>query len=187
MNARPRVALDDLPADRRGPRHDHEPDRQQPGRLVRIPSNWLAFAPTRRSRRGGRVPALRRAGTARDVPLRDGADRPRRRHHSRRRAGDHLAGGRDAIATIRAEELDIERPRAATSRSDTASTSASGATRTHGRPTRARVRSCTVPGRAPRGPSEELHWGHGDGLVLRGLGALPVVPRPGVGLRRATI
>jgi cytochrome P450 len=27
-------------------------------------------------------------------------------------------------------------------------------------------------------PSEELHWGHGDGLVLRGLSALPVVPGP---------
>ncbi len=25
-------------------------------------------------------------------------------------------------------------------------------------------------------PSEELHWGHGDGLVLRGLSSLPVVP-----------
>lgn len=24
----------------------------------------------------------------------------------------------------------------------------------------------------------ELHWGHGDGLVLRGLSALPVVPGP---------
>jgi cytochrome P450 len=27
-------------------------------------------------------------------------------------------------------------------------------------------------------PSEELHWGHGDGLVLRGLSELPVVPGP---------
>src|SRR3954465_13948628 len=27
-------------------------------------------------------------------------------------------------------------------------------------------------------PVEELHWGHGDGLVLRGLTALPVVPGP---------
>ncbi len=26
--------------------------------------------------------------------------------------------------------------------------------------------------------SEDLHWGHGDGLVLRGLSALPVVPGP---------
>jgi cytochrome P450 len=25
-------------------------------------------------------------------------------------------------------------------------------------------------------PREELHWGHGDGLVLRGLSALPVIP-----------
>jgi cytochrome P450 len=25
-------------------------------------------------------------------------------------------------------------------------------------------------------PSDELHWGHGDGLVLRGLSSLPVVP-----------
>jgi len=25
---------------------------------------------------------------------------------------------------------------------------------------------------------EELHWGHGDGLVLRGLSALPVLLRP---------
>jgi len=27
-------------------------------------------------------------------------------------------------------------------------------------------------------PSEELHWGHGDGLVLRGLSELPIVPGP---------
>ena len=26
------------------------------------------------------------------------------------------------------------------------------------------------------GPADELHWDHGDGLVLRGLSALPVVP-----------
>ena len=30
-------------------------------------------------------------------------------------------------------------------------------------------------------PREELHWGHGDGLVLRGLSALPVIPGPDVG------
>jgi cytochrome P450 len=27
-------------------------------------------------------------------------------------------------------------------------------------------------------PAEELHWGHGDGLVLRGLSELPVIPGP---------
>jgi cytochrome P450 len=27
-------------------------------------------------------------------------------------------------------------------------------------------------------PSEDLHWGHGDGLVLRGLSELPVIPGP---------
>jgi cytochrome P450 len=27
-------------------------------------------------------------------------------------------------------------------------------------------------------PVEELHWGHGDGLVLRGLSELPVIPGP---------
>ena len=27
-------------------------------------------------------------------------------------------------------------------------------------------------------PATELHWGHGDGLVLRGLSELPVVPGP---------
>ena len=27
-------------------------------------------------------------------------------------------------------------------------------------------------------PVDELHWGHGDGLVLRGLSELPVVPGP---------
>ncbi len=27
-------------------------------------------------------------------------------------------------------------------------------------------------------PGEELHWSHGDGLVLRGLSALPVIPGP---------
>jgi len=29
-------------------------------------------------------------------------------------------------------------------------------------------------------PVEELHWGHGDGLVLRGLSELPVIPGPAV-------
>jgi len=29
-------------------------------------------------------------------------------------------------------------------------------------------------------PVDELHWGHGDGLVLRGLSALPVIPGPGL-------
>ena len=27
-------------------------------------------------------------------------------------------------------------------------------------------------------PAEDLHWGHGDGLVLRGLSVLPVIPGP---------
>jgi cytochrome P450 len=27
-------------------------------------------------------------------------------------------------------------------------------------------------------PSEDLHWNHGDGLVLRGLSELPVIPGP---------
>jgi len=27
-------------------------------------------------------------------------------------------------------------------------------------------------------PSDDLHWGHGDGLVLRGLTELPVIPGP---------
>jgi len=27
-------------------------------------------------------------------------------------------------------------------------------------------------------PVDELHWGHGDGLVLRGLSSLPVIPGP---------
>jgi cytochrome P450 len=29
-------------------------------------------------------------------------------------------------------------------------------------------------------PAEDLHWSHGDGLVLRGLSALPVIPGPGL-------
>jgi hypothetical protein len=27
-------------------------------------------------------------------------------------------------------------------------------------------------------PVDDLHWGHGDGLVLRGLTELPVIPGP---------
>jgi cytochrome P450 len=27
-------------------------------------------------------------------------------------------------------------------------------------------------------PVDDLHWGHGDGLVLRGLSELPVIPGP---------
>jgi cytochrome P450 len=30
-------------------------------------------------------------------------------------------------------------------------------------------------------PDDELHWGHGDGLVLRGLSELPVIPGPALG------
>jgi len=29
-------------------------------------------------------------------------------------------------------------------------------------------------------PADDLHWGHGDGLVLRGLTELPVIPGPAV-------
>jgi len=36
------------------------------------------------------------------------------------------------------------------------------------------------PGLALAVPSEDLHWGHGDGLVLRGLTELPVIPGPSV-------
>jgi cytochrome P450 len=32
-------------------------------------------------------------------------------------------------------------------------------------------------------PADELHWGHGDGLVLRGLSELPVVPGPALPAR----
>ena len=32
-------------------------------------------------------------------------------------------------------------------------------------------------------PSDELHWGHGDGLVLRGLTELPVIPGPSASTR----
>jgi len=28
--------------------------------------------------------------------------------------------------------------------------------------------------------ADELHWAHGDGLVLRGLSALPVFPGPAI-------
>ena len=34
------------------------------------------------------------------------------------------------------------------------------------------------PDLRPAVPLEDLRWGHGDGLVLRGLTALPVVPGP---------
>jgi len=30
-------------------------------------------------------------------------------------------------------------------------------------------------------PAEDLHWGHGDGLVLRGLSELPIIPGPDAG------
>jgi cytochrome P450 len=33
-------------------------------------------------------------------------------------------------------------------------------------------------------PISDLHWGHGDGLVLRGLSELPVIPGPAVRNRR---
>jgi cytochrome P450 len=35
-------------------------------------------------------------------------------------------------------------------------------------------------------PSEDLHWGHGDGLVLRGLTELPVIPGPSLPRGAAT-
>ncbi len=34
------------------------------------------------------------------------------------------------------------------------------------------------PGSASPASVPELHWGHGDGLVLRGLSELPVIPGP---------
>jgi cytochrome P450 len=35
----------------------------------------------------------------------------------------------------------------------------------------------------PAGPQADLHWGRGDGIVLRGLSALPVVPGPAAATR----
>ena len=80
------AALHDLPAGRRRARHDHQPDRQRDRR---------AAAPPRAARRAGRRPrpraaggrgvhALRRAGAALDVPLRDRGDPARRGRHPRR-------------------------------------------------------------------------------------------------------
>jgi cytochrome P450 len=36
-------------------------------------------------------------------------------------------------------------------------------------------------------PSADLHWGHGDGLVLRGLSELPVIPGPSLPRDKVTI
>ena len=43
----------------------------------------------------------------------------------------------------------------------------------------------TFPELALAVPLTDLHWGHGDGLVLRGLSELPVIPGPAVPRSRA--
>ena len=49
----------------------------------------------------------------------------------------------------------------------------------HGGPARPRVAAAPLPrSSASPSPSTTLHWGHGDGLVLRGLSELPVIPGP---------
>ena len=181
--ARPaRAALDDLPADRRRARHDRQPHRQQRRRAAS--TSRAARCAARRPEPdpgGGRgAPPLRRARSALDVPLRGRADRDRRRDDPGRRAGHHLLGGRepgrDANTPTPKRSTSIA-PECATSRSATASTSASAR---RSPAWKASSRSASLLARFPSSASrfrvDELHWGHGDGLVLRGLSELPVIP-----------
>ena len=102
-----------------------------------------------------------------------------------RRAGHHLPGRgqpRRRPLPDRRRRSTSTAPTRATSPSGTASTSAS-ARRWPG--WKGSSRSTTLLDRFPElrlaVPVEELHWGHGDGLVLRGLSELPVIPGPDAG------
>ena len=176
-------ALHDLPAGRRRTRHHHQPDRQRdrrpaaPSRAARRPRR----RPRPRAARGRGVHALRRAGAALDLPLRDRGDPARRGRHPRLRAGHRVAGGGEpgsrALPRRGVVRHPPHRPRAPRPRH--------GIHHCLGAPLarlEARIALSALHGRFPTMrlavEPAALRWGHGDGLVLRGLSELPVVLGP---------
>ena len=151
---------------------------------------FRASRPARRApRRSGRArggdrgaPAVRRAGPSRHVPVRVGGRRARRRHDPARRAGArHPRVGEPRRRPLR-------RRRRARPDSGRASRHLAFGHGIHACLGAALARMegqiafdallARFPDLELAVPYEELHWAHGDGLVLRGLVALPVVPGP---------
>ena len=108
--------------------------------------------------------------------------------------GVTIPAGAQVIISLAAANRDQgrypDRRRRSTSTATTGSTSPSGTASTSASAPRSRAwkgssRSRSLFARFPElrlaVPVEELHWGHGDGLVLRGLAELPVIPGPDAG------
>ena len=136
---------------------------------------------------GRGVPALGRAGPALHVPLHHRGAPHRRGRHPGLRAGHRLArGGQPRSGPLPRPGLvrHPTAPTAATSPSATASTSASAPRWPGWRPASPfRALHTRFPAMRLAVDPSQLRWGHGDGLVLRGLTELPVVLGPS-GVRR---
>ena len=178
------TALDHLPAHRGRSRHHHDVHRQRGRRPPRPPRS----ARTAASRSGpdtgggGGTAPIRRPGAPLDLPVRRRTGRDRR--PPRFPAGAQIivclaAANHDPCRFADPERLDLERAEGRHL------AFGHGIHHCLGAPL-ARLEGQLALGslirRFPRlrlaGPRTALHWGHGDGLVLRGLSDLPVIPGP---------
>ena len=181
----PGAAVDDLPADRGRPRHDRQPHRQQRRRPA--PQSGAARRAASRPGRSSPPPSRSCSATTRPSRTRRSATRSRR---WRSAASTIPAGAQVIISPGRRQpgRRPVRRPRRARHRSGREPPPRVRARHPplprcaagpHGGPARARVVAAPLPRAPPRGRRlDELHWGHGDGLVLRGLTELPVIPGP---------
>ena len=177
---RPGAAVEPLPTDRRRPRHhdgQHRQRRRRPARPPR-PARSAAGRPRPDAGRRGGAPALLGPRSPRHIPDDDRA--PHRWTTPRSPAANRSWSASPPPTTIprptptRRSSTSTDRPER-TSRSATASTSASAPPWPGSRPGSPWPR-CSVDSRTFAWPcrASELEWAHGDGLVLRGLDALPV-------------
>ncbi len=110
-----RAAVDDLPADRRRPRHDHEPDRQRRRRPAA--ASRAARAAARRARPARRRPSRSCSATTRPSRTRPSATRSspsrsaaRRSRPARRSSSIWRPRTATPTATTTPDALDIDRP-----------------------------------------------------------------------------
>ena len=181
-----RAPLDDLPADHRRARHDGQPHREQRRRAaVQSASSSPSCAPSpKRSARRSR----NSSATTRRCPTQPSGTRSNRSSS----AASRFPPARKSSSTwhrptatrdfyAHPETLDIDRT------DNRHLAFGHGIHFCLGAPLarmEGQLALNTLLRRFPElrlaVPSDELHWGHGDGLVLRGLSELPVIPGPAV-------